>query len=54
VCTLELEAAAKLFGEETARRVLSGWKHYTWVYETVLRDRETLGAVLRKHGLALP
>jgi 2-keto-3-deoxy-L-rhamnonate aldolase RhmA len=54
VCSLELEATAKLLGDETARRVLGDWKHYTWVYETVLRDREKLGALLRRHGLGLP
>lgn len=38
VCYLELESLKQLVGEASARRVLQGWKHYTWIYDKVLND----------------
>ena len=38
VCDLEFQGMTVLFGEETARRVLSGITHYQWIYERVLGD----------------
>ena len=38
VCDLEFQGMTALFGEETARRVLSGITHYQWIYERVLGD----------------
>jgi hypothetical protein len=53
VCTLEYEATAAVFGREVARRTLESWRHYTWVYRTVLADNEELVKLLERHGVSI-
>lgn len=48
-----LDAMTELVGEEKARRLHATADHYEWVYQTVLSDTETIGAVVAKHGLAV-
>ena len=40
VCDLELQAMTKLVGENLARQVLGEWTHYTWIYNTVLENKQ--------------
>jgi len=53
VCDLELQAMTKLVGEAQARKILGGWRHYTWIYERVLTDPE-VRRINAKYGLLLP
>lgn len=48
-----LDAITEFAGEDKARQLLSSVDHYEWVYETVLRDTETIGAVVGRHGLVI-
>lgn len=50
---LELDALRQLLGEERARQILAAHDHYEWVYQRVLEDTETIGDVLRDHGLVI-
>jgi hypothetical protein len=54
VCTLELQALTELLSEQRAQQQVERWTHYTWVYRTVLTDREQLGGVLQRHGIVVP
>ncbi len=53
VCWLELDAMIRQVGEERARKILSEKTHYTWIYERVLEDGETIGDILKRHGLII-
>ncbi len=53
VCYLEYAALVELLGIESARRVLENHRHYTWIYQTVLRDSERLRDALARHGLLI-
>lgn len=48
-----LDAMTELVSEEKGRQIHSTADHYEWVYQTVLRDTEAIGAVVAKHELAL-
>jgi hypothetical protein len=48
---LECAALIELLGPGEARRVLEGWTYYTWIYDTVLRDFDTIGAIVERHNL---
>lgn len=52
VCDLELQATAKLLGEERAREIQRAWTHYEWVYERVLEDPR-IREIMRREGLIL-
>lgn len=52
VCDLELQAMARLIGEEAARDVMASWTHYEWIYGVVLTDPRVREVVTR-HGFAL-
>ena len=54
VCSLEYEGLERKIGRRKAEAVLSRMGHYTWIYRTVLRDRDVLRALLARHGLSLP
>jgi hypothetical protein len=54
VCHLELQALTVLLGEQSARRQLERWTHYTWVYRTVLTETGRIEAVLKRHGIVVP
>ena len=54
VCLLEFDAVRELLGEETARKLLGGFTHYTWVYREVLERPERIRKVLRAHGFDAP
>ncbi|HJU90875.1 MAG TPA: hypothetical protein VJ672_15910 [Gemmatimonadaceae bacterium] len=54
VCTLEYDAMRAMVGDEGARRTLGGWRHYRWVYRTVLEQPDSIRRVLRAHGLDAP
>jgi hypothetical protein len=53
VCTLELEAVSSLVGRNRARDQLATWKHYTWVYGTVLSDSQRIIDVMTVAGIPL-
>lgn len=49
VCDLEYQAMTKVVGEKNTREILSGWKHYTWIYDKVLNDQR-IRDINQKHG----
>jgi metallo-beta-lactamase class B len=51
---LEYEAIRSLFGDDAARRTISAWRHYPWVYEQVLARPDAIRRVLEAHGLDSP
>lgn len=51
VCWLEIAAASELVGRERAAGVAAAPWGYRWIYRTVLRDWDKLGALLAEHGL---
>ncbi len=53
ICDLELAAMQQLSGDSEARRTLSRWQHYTWIYEQVLNN-PAVRAVNEKNGLMPP
>jgi len=38
VCDMEFQGMTELYGEETARKVLTEITHYEWIYDKVLND----------------
>lgn len=50
---LELDAGVELLGEAEARRIASTYSHYRWIYERVLQDTATIGAIIAGEGLAI-
>ncbi|GAB5523727.1 MAG: hypothetical protein Roseis2KO_15990 [Roseivirga sp.] len=53
VCYLEFRSMATLVGEERAEKVMRETNHYTWIYETVLKDRESIGKIIANNKLNL-
>jgi len=53
VCWLERDAMIRLVGQEQARQLLSKKTHYMWIYEQVLEDGESIGEILKRHGLVI-
>ncbi|MCE7993281.1 MAG: hypothetical protein HEP71_14945 [Roseivirga sp.] len=53
VCYLEFKSMVDLVGEERAEKVMRDTNHYTWIYETVLKDRKSIGKTLAKNKLNL-
>lgn len=53
VCYLEFKSMVELVGEERAEKVMRNTNHYTWIYETVLKDRKSIGKTLAKNKLNL-
>lgn len=53
VVYLEYRAGQSLMGQLKSREVMEFWSkdHYTWIYRQVLNDPETIGEVLKTHGL---
>ena len=53
VCYLEYHTLSKLIGEEDALKHMEFMttQHYTWVFETILKDREKLGPLFKKYDL---
>jgi hypothetical protein len=49
---LELEAVSRFFPREETERHLRALHFYRWIYQTVIDDREALGALYREFGLA--
>lgn len=47
VCDMELQAVSTLLGEERAREILLGYRHYRWIYDRVLEDPEVRSVALR-------
>lgn len=50
---LELDASVEHLGEAEARRIASTYSHYRWIYERVLEDTATIGAIIAGEGLAI-
>ncbi len=50
-CWLELDAMARLVGEQAARETLADWNHYRWIYDRVLNETDAIGDVVRRFGL---
>lgn len=53
VCDLEFQAMTKVIGEESARRLLAEWTHYTWIYKTVLENKQ-VREINVKNGFVAP
>ncbi|HEX4893083.1 MAG TPA: hypothetical protein VFV47_07315 [Hyphomicrobiaceae bacterium] len=51
VCWLEINITADLIGEERAFALCDTQWGYRWIYQTVRRDREAIGALLAEHGI---
>lgn len=51
VCWLEIHAAAYYLGEARAEQIIAANPYYQWVYRTVLHDDQTIGSIVRRHGL---
>jgi hypothetical protein len=51
VCWLELHAVAEFIGWERAAALAETNYGYRWIYRTVVRDREALGALFTEHGI---
>ena len=53
ICYLEYAALIELLGPVEARRVMDVWcqHHHTQIYATVIRDYDSIGDVVRRHGL---
>jgi hypothetical protein len=54
ICQLEYDSVRDLVGDPAARRVISGYTHYSWIYREVLERPEPLRQLLRKYGLDRP
>jgi hypothetical protein len=51
VCWLELNAASEFIGWDRAAALAETNYGYRWIYRTVVRDWEALGALYTKHGI---
>jgi hypothetical protein len=51
VCWLEMHATAELIGEERADALCDTHWGYRWIYRAVRQDRETIGQLLKDHGI---
>lgn len=54
VCLQEYDAIRTLMGEEEARRVLDGKRHYRWIYDQVIAKGDAIRSIVERHGLTLP
>ena len=52
-CYLEIQADRQLIGPERTDAVIRDKGHYTWIYETVLRDEPRIAALVARHALAV-
>jgi len=50
----EYDATASYLGRAEAKRVLTGKRHYKWIYSEVVENTDALRALLKKHGLNDP
>jgi hypothetical protein len=50
-CYLEIQADRQLIGPERTDAVIRDKGHYTWIYETVLRDEPRIAALVARHAL---
>jgi hypothetical protein len=51
VCALEYESLCELIGTEPAATELRSHRHYSWIYDQILRDPEWFADFLRRHDL---
>lgn len=51
ICWLQVRALGRLVGEVRARASLERMPIYRWINGVVLRDRDWLGSLVRRHGL---
>ncbi|MBI2087069.1 MAG: hypothetical protein HYT69_02765 [Candidatus Zambryskibacteria bacterium] len=49
ICRLEFLALKEILGEETATRIVSGNKNYTWIRRMVIERASNIDQVIRKH-----
>ncbi len=52
-CYLEIEADRQLLGPERTMTVVRNKGHYTWIYDTILRDEPKIAAVVDEHQLRI-
>ncbi len=52
-CYLEIEADRQLIGPERTLTTVRNKGHYTWIYETILRDESKIAAVVDEHHLRI-
>jgi hypothetical protein len=52
-CYLEIQADRQLIGPERTNAVINNKGHYTWIYETILRDESRIAAVVVGHRLQI-
>ena len=53
VCYLEYRSMVELVGQQEAERIMRAMNHYTWIYETVLRDEDYLRRTIKRFNLDL-
>lgn len=54
VCHLEYRAMQQLVGEKRAHATLAAWRHYRWVYRTVLSEPQAIASLVERCGLIPP
>jgi hypothetical protein len=52
VCWFELRSMAYYLGEARAQEIIAAKPYYQWIYQTVLRDDQAIGSIVRRHKLA--
>ena len=50
-CYLEMMAARDLIGPERTMAVIANKGHYTWIYDTVIRDEKRIASLVDLHRL---
>ena len=54
ICTLEHDALRQLIGADRARKQITDRPYYSWVYQQVLSNSDSIRGVLERHQLTLP
>ena len=54
VCSLEYLALERKLGRDATEKLLLSKPYYTWVFSTVVQDREVLREILTRNGIVLP
>jgi hypothetical protein len=52
-CYLEIQADRQLIGPERTEQVIKNKPWYIWIYKTILRDEDRIGALVKEEGLEM-
>lgn len=52
-CYLEIQADRVLIGPERTASVIKNKGHYTWIYDTILRDEDQIANVVHRNNLEI-